>query len=119
MVNSGFKRLLPIILGVVVLAQAANARAMGLLAAYEAALANDPAYRAALHENEAGQQFKILGRANLLPTISASYSRNTNQADIVSSSRLGDVPERRDYKSLAATIQVRQPLIHLEGMARY
>lgn len=93
---------------------------MGLLPAYEAALVNDPTYRAALRENEAGQQARVLGRAGLLPVISASYSRNRNFSDITTSTP--GFPERSDeryYDSQSAALQLRQPLIHHEGQARY
>jgi outer membrane protein, protease secretion system len=103
----------------VALLQAQDVAALGLLPAYEAALANDPMYRSAQRDNEAGQQFKELGRSNLLPNISASYSRNRNQADISTSSARGEVTERRNYTGLAASLQLRQPLYHPEGQARY
>lgn len=93
--------------------------ALSLLQAYEAALANDPAYRAAVHENEAGQQYRELGRAHLLPSLSANYATNKNRADVTTSSALGDKTDHRNYTSRAASIQLRQPLLHLEGAARY
>ncbi len=97
-----------------------SAWGMGLLPAYEAALVNDPTYRAALRENEAGQQARVLGRAALLPVISASYSRNRNFSDITTSTP--GFPERNDeryYNSQSAVLQLRQPLIHHEGKARH
>ncbi len=95
-------------------------QALGLLPAYEAALANDPVYRAAVHERDAGQQLRLLGRANLLPTLSAVYSKNRNSADITTS--VPNFPERtehRNYTSLSSAVQLRQPLYHPEGSARY
>lgn len=100
-------------------AQAPRASALGLLPAYEAALANDPTYRAAVHENEAGQQFKVLGRAHLLPLVSANYSTSKNRADITTESVIGDRTEHRNYTSQTGSIQLRQPLFHPEGTARY
>lgn len=97
-----------------------SAWGMGLLPAYEAALVNDPTYRAALRENEAGQQARVLGRAALLPVISASYSRNRNFSDITTSTP--GFPERNEeryYNSQSAVLQLRQPLIHHEGKARH
>lgn len=99
--------------------QASDAAALGLLQAYEAALVNDPVYRAAVYENEAGQQFKVLGRSHLLPVLSANYSTNKNRADITTATALGDRQEDRNYTSLSASIQLRQPLFHPEGTARY
>ena len=46
-----------------------SAQALSLLDAYEAALENDPLFRAAVHENEAGQQTEKIGRAGLLPNL--------------------------------------------------
>jgi outer membrane protein, protease secretion system len=114
-----FRQSITLALCGVALLQAQHAVALGLLPAYEAALANDPVYRSAQRDNEAGQQFKELGRSNLLPNVSASYSRNRNQADISTSSSRGEVTERRNYTGLAASLQLRQPLYHPEGQARY
>ena len=92
-----------------------NASALGLMEAYEAALANDSVYRSALHENEAGQQFKVIGRSNLLPVISANYTFNRNNQNI----DFGVKEEKRNYNSENGYIQLRQPIINLEGWARY
>jgi outer membrane protein, protease secretion system len=97
------------------LSYAGNASALGLMEAYDAALANDSVYRAAMHDNEAGQQYKILGRSNLLPNISANYTYNRVNSDISSGSQ--DVT--RNYNSENGAIQLRQPIINLEGWARY
>jgi outer membrane protein, protease secretion system len=93
--------------------------ALGLLAAYEAALTNDPAYRAAIVEKEAAQEYKVLGRANLLPTVSASYYKNKNHASIDTASPNGNTVDDRKYTSSATSLQFRQPLIHTEGKARF
>jgi protease secretion system outer membrane protein len=100
------------------LASVQSAGAMGLVEAYEAALRHDPSYRAAVHEHEAGQQFEALGRAQLLPAVSATYGRFRNSADVTSSSSGTPVTDHRNYNSLAASIQLRQPLFHPEGLAR-
>jgi outer membrane protein, protease secretion system len=96
-----------------------NAQAIGLMEAYDAALANDSVYRSALHENEAGQQYREIGRANLLPNISASYSYNRVNSDIsaLGISRTNNVT--RNYNSENGAIQLRQPIVNLEGWARY
>lgn len=101
------------------LLQAGSASALGLIQAYDAALQNDPAYRAAVYENEAGQQYKVLGRSNLLPNLSASYSNSKNQADITSKTAFSQRTEQRNYTSVAGAIQLRQPLVNLESVARY
>ena len=114
-----FRRLLTSMLCLAALGQAHDASALGLLQAYDAALANDPAYRAALRDNEAGQQFKVLGRSHLLPNVSANYSTSKNQGDVTRTTVLGDRTDPLKYTSLAASIQVRQPLFYPEGAARY
>lgn len=91
--------------------------ALGLIEAYELAVKNDPAYRAAQFENEAAQQFAVLGRSNLLPNIAATYSPSRNRAD-VTNTVTGGTDDRR-YGALSAALQLRQPLFHPEGMARY
>jgi outer membrane protein, protease secretion system len=101
------------------LAHMHEARALGLLQAYEEALVNDPIYRVALSEKAAGQQFKALGRSHLLPNVSANISANKNIADVTTATLFGDNQDRRNYTSQAASIQVRQPLFHPEGTARY
>jgi outer membrane protein, protease secretion system len=119
MITGVFRQPLALIFCGAALFQPLDTAALGLLPAYKAALANDPVYRSALSDNEAGQQFKELGLSNLLPNVSASYSRNRNQADISTSSAGGEVTERRNYSGLAAALQLRQPLYHPEGLARY
>ena len=113
--------LLTALLCVLALVQARNASALGLLQAYEAALAHDPAYRAAQFENEGAQQFEVLGRTHLLPVLSGSYSTQKNRADITTDSPLSGLPprtEQRRYTSVSATLQLRQPIYHPEGQAR-
>ena len=105
-------------------AYTAPANALSLMEAYEAALANDSVYQSALHENEAGQQYKEIGRANLLPNISASYAYNRNNQDLTTATQnfVGATTTRdetRNYNSQNAVIQVRQPIINMEGWARY
>ncbi len=96
-----------------------TASAIGLLDAYDAALANDSAYRAAIHENEAGQQYKIIGRANLLPNVSASYAYNRVNSDISARNNGLSRNETRNYNSENGVIQVRQPILNMDGWARY
>jgi protease secretion system outer membrane protein len=91
------------------------ASALGLLQAYEAALQNDPQYRAAYFNSESGKENRILGRSNLLPQVSANYSFSQNRTTL--SQGKGTRPY--DYNSRDATISVRQGLINMDGLARY
>ncbi|WP_240788719.1 TolC family outer membrane protein [Ramlibacter henchirensis] len=93
--------------------------AISLVEAYEAAVKNDPVYRSAQHENEAAQQFAVLGRSNLLPSIAATYAPSRNRADVTNTGVGGGATDHRRYSALSANLQLRQPLYHPEGMARY
>lgn len=99
--------------------QASPAAALSLIQAYEAALRNDPTYRAAQHENEAGQQYKTLGRAYLLPSIGMTYSKSKNRADITTPVFGEQVTTHPEYDSSSGAVTLRQPLLNLEGVARY
>lgn len=113
------RHLLMAMVGTATLVHTHESCALGLLRAYEEALVNDPLYRIALSEKAAGQHFKALGRSHLLPNVSANISANKNQADVTSATLFGENQDRRHYASQAASIQVRQPLFHPEGTARY
>ncbi|RJF94981.1 TolC family outer membrane protein [Noviherbaspirillum saxi] len=114
------KRVIASALAAALLAQTGQASAIGLIQAYESALQNDPTYRSAVHENEAGQQNKVLGRSNLLPSLSASYSTYKNKGDLTRPDFLGNPSnEDLDYRSTAKGVTLRQPLFNLDGLARY
>lgn len=105
---------------VLLLLQSTAAAAIGLQEAYELALKNDPQFRAALHERDAGKEAEAIGRAGLLPTLSASYGRNKNTGDVTSQNFLGQpVTSPRDYTSETAVVSLRQPVFNLESLARY
>ncbi|HJU70321.1 MAG TPA: TolC family outer membrane protein [Paucimonas sp.] len=114
------KRLLASALGASLLLQAGSASALGLLQAYEAALQNDPTYRSAIHENEAGQQYAALGRASLLPSVSLNYSASHNRADVTQPNIQGkQVTSHPQYQSNNGSLSLRQPLFNPDGVARY
>jgi outer membrane protein, protease secretion system len=90
--------------------------ALGLMQAYEAALNNDAIFRAAVHENEAGQQFKVIGRASLLPVLSGTYSTNYVDGERTFS---GQPTQHLTYRNENSVLQLRQPVVNLESFARY
>jgi protease secretion system outer membrane protein len=90
--------------------------AFGLMQAYEAALSNDAIFRAAVHENEAGQQFKVIGRASLLPVLSGTYSTNYVDGERTS---LAQPTQHLTYRNESAVLQLRQPVVNFESFARY
>lgn len=101
------------------LAHGGSASAIGLLQAYQAALKNDPAYRAAYYENEGGKEYANIGKAGMLPSVTASYSYYKNRAEIETHSARGPAFSNPDYSSRAGGVQLRQPLLNLEGAARH
>lgn len=96
-----------------------GAQAIGLVQAYEAALKNDPTYRAAYYANEAGRENRKLGLSNLLPNVSGSWNGSQNRTTLTEATPRGDLSVPRDYISRSAMVQVRQPLLNLDGWARY
>ncbi|MDR7051963.1 protease secretion system outer membrane protein [Duganella sp. 3397] len=99
---------------------AGSAHAVSLMQAYQAALQNDPGYRAATFEYASGIENEVLGRSALLPAVSASYSSSRVEADVVYITNGIESPTRElDYRSKAAVLQVRQPVFSLEAIARY
>lgn len=102
------------------LSQSSAAFALSLLQAYQEALQNDPTYLSAVHENEAGQQSKVLGRSNLLPILSANYASSNNRADVTAQNFAGKPSTTHpEYSSKVATISLRQAILNLDGVARY
>jgi protease secretion system outer membrane protein len=93
--------------------------ALGLLDAYSAALNEDPGFAAAGYAREAGLESIKLGRAALLPSLSANYGIQRNQADVEFKNSFGTQSEDRDYQSTTGALQLRQSLINAEGLARY
>ena len=98
----------------------APAQALTLQQAYEAALRHDPTYRMRIKEYEAGKEYAILGRAGLLPNVSASYSASRNVAD-QTTLQLGLIPRTTHprYLSHSTVVQLRQPLLNLDAFVRY
>jgi protease secretion system outer membrane protein len=99
--------------------QAGGAGAINLQQAYDAALHNDPTYRSAFQDSQAGKEYAVIGRSNLLPQISASYSANKNRADLTQPTLLGMNTSHPVYYSHSDGVQLRQTLFSLDALARY
>jgi protease secretion system outer membrane protein len=97
------------------------ANALNLIQAYEAALSNDPEFRIALKENEAGQASRVVGRAAVLPQVSASIYQASTDSKISGPAFLNgpNVITNRAYPANNTVVQLTQPLINLEALARY
>jgi len=96
-----------------------GALAAGLMDAYQAARQNDPSFRAARHERDAGQYAVAIGRAGLLPNvgITGAYSRNRGERTYFT--RAGSPTEDLDYREEASAIALRQPLFNYDSIVRY
>lgn len=107
---------------------AGHAGAISLQQAYEAALKNDPTYKMAYYDKESAQENRILGRSYLLPTVSGSYSASRNIVDLTQPESFVDsngnyttglVTTHPTYISRTSAVQLRQPILNLDGIARY
>jgi outer membrane protein, protease secretion system len=104
----------------VLLLHAGQTAAIGLMQAYDAALQNDPVYRSAISENQAGQQNKAIGRSGLLPSVQYSYTTSKNRAETTAPNFLGTLHTTHpEYTSSASSISLRQTLFNLDAAARY
>lgn len=104
--------------GSLMLVLSSHASALGLMDAYQGALANDPTLRAARHERDAGQQALPIARAGLLPNLSLSSNRANIRGDR-SLLTPGSPSQDLDYRSVQDTLSLRQPLINVESVLRY
>lgn len=107
-------------LGLAMLALGGSAQALSLTEAYDAALKSDPTYKMHFFENKAAKESRIIGRSNLLPTVSASYNFSHNNADLMQPSMFGGVQQTYPkYVSRSANVQFRQSLFNLDAWFRY
>lgn len=99
---------------------AAPASAISLIDAYQSALKHDANYQSALRENEAGQESRAIGKANLLPNLSLSYSNSKTNAERTGTNPDGSpFSDSPSYISKALTLSLRQPLFNMDSLTRY
>ncbi|HWJ95474.1 MAG TPA: TolC family protein, partial [Telluria sp.] len=103
----------------VLLALCGSAGAVTLQQAYQAALKNDPTFRMNFYEKEYGKENEIIGRSYILPSVSASYSAARNIADQTGPGMfgIGTSTTHPRYISRSSVVQMRQPLLNMEGIA--
>src|SRR5476651_1975209 len=106
------RRLLALLLGPALgaglMLHAGAAAALSLVEAYDAALKNDPAYRTAFYANEGARENAALGRASLLPQVSANYFSGKDHSNITVSS----ATKPYDYVSKSASVELRQSIVN-------
>jgi len=95
------------------------ADAMTLEQALQAALRYDPTLQSATYDQASSREARVIGRANLLPNVSANYSRSDVAADRTITTAGRPVNDKPNYLSESASISMRQPLFNLEAYARY
>ncbi|MDE1478983.1 TolC family outer membrane protein [Xenorhabdus bovienii] len=102
-------------------------QALSLTEAYALALQHDPTFQAAIKAQEAGQEEKNLGRAELLPKLAFNYQyvpQNWQKMESSSSDsgRRGNTiteSRNRQYHSYSGSLVLTQPLVDFEAWARY
>jgi hypothetical protein len=112
-------RALALAAAVGLLLQAGQASAITLNQAYEAALNNDPTFLSAVQDAAAGREYRIIGRANLLPNVQANYSNSRNNTDVIDTIGGREVPSHPEYYSRNASVSLRQPLFAPQAWALY
>jgi len=101
----------------------ADVSAIDLMTAYEGALANDPTFRAAVKEAEAGRANLEIGRSGLLPQLSANYYSALNnsriQGPINNAPGSPTIVTNRAYPSNNSYFQVTQSIFNLQAVAQF
>ena len=101
-------------------AACAPAWSLDLLQAYQAAMQEDASIRATRAATDARRERIPQARAQLLPNLSASVSRNRNSLERTSPDFLGNpVTANTRYGSSSETLTLRQPIFRLFQVADY
>ena len=98
-----------------------QAHALDLMGSYELALKNDPIYRSASKEYEAGIENNGIGRAAVMPKLAAQYNQNANRATQWGAQYTGgpNTATNWSYPSNYSYVQLTQPIFSLEAFARW
>ncbi|MGF6092983.1 TolC family outer membrane protein [Pseudomonas sp. 18173] len=91
------------------------ADAMDLKQAWDLLQYQGPIYQASVHEKEAGQENRAIGKAGLLPQINASGYHNK----VNGSQSQSGIDRDLHYDSKGANVRLRQPLFNKQKMAEY
>lgn len=113
--------LVSLCLGVFILLRTEYVYALDLMESYELALRNDPTFRSATKDYEAGLENNTIGRSALLPKVAASYNQNTNTATQWGAQFTGgpNVSTSWNYPSNYSYVQLTQPIFSLDALARW
>ncbi len=101
------------------------AHSFGILDAYSLALENDPMFRAALKEKEAGNEIEAISRSEFFPKISLNYQNAPHNWQVQKYEQknifgqLSKVTKQQQYRSYSGSIVLTQPLFDYEIYAQY
>lgn len=113
-------RALALLTALVVAPLCTPAWSLDLSQAYQAAMEQDASIRATRAATEAKRERLPQARAQLLPNLSASASRNRNSLESTTPNFLGNpVTTNSNYTSSSAALTLRQPLFRKYQMADY
>lgn len=88
--------------------------------AWRAAVQNDPSYQAAISEREAGQTNRAMGRAGLLPQVSASLGRSKLRGTLEAPTQTGAIASQDlDYTIKTNEIRATQSVLNWSRIAEY
>lgn len=95
--------------------------ALDLMRSYELALKNDPIYRSASKDYEAGMENNGIGRSAVLPKVAAQYNQSANRATQWGAQYTGgpQTSTNWSYPSNYSYVQLTQPIFSLEAFARW
>lgn len=98
-----------------------SSHAINLIDAYQLALVNDPAFQSAIKEYEAGLQNQTIGRAAILPKLTAAHNQASNWARQSGAAYSGgpQIINNYQYPSNYMYLQLLQPIFNLEAYARW
>lgn len=94
-------------------------QALTLSQAWRVAMQNDPTYHAAVSEREAGQANRAIGRAGLLPQVSASLGRHKVRGTLVGPGTCGPECTDLDYMSKTNEVRATQTVFNWSRIAEY
>jgi protease secretion system outer membrane protein len=91
------------------------------MGSYELALKNDPVYRSASKDYEAGMENNGIGRSAVMPKVAAQYNQNANRATQWGAQYTGgpNTATNWSYPSNYSYVQLTQPIFSLEAFARW
>ncbi|HWL28468.1 MAG TPA: TolC family outer membrane protein [Burkholderiaceae bacterium] len=98
---------------------ATGSSTLTLSQAWRVAMQHDPTYHAAISEREAGQANRAIGRAGLLPQVSASLGRNKIRGTLEAPGACGPSCTDLDYMSRTNEIRATQTVFNWSRIAEY